>query len=348
MKLKAKSYSLALETSCDDTAVAIVEHRSATNHRVIAEARATQYKTHAAFGGVVPSLAARDHAVNAPRLLKIVWQKAQQKIPGLAPQKIKHIAYTAGPGLAPCLLIGRTVAETLAWYWRRPLLRVDHIAAHVASALMNPELKGRGYKLPAVALVASGGHTSLFKVASYTKLKLLGRTLDDAAGEAFDKVGRLLGLAHPAGPALEKLARRGNPKAFNFPRPIMNEPSFNFSFAGLKTSVFYKVRDIKNAKPRTVSRSDSSAWAGVAASFQQAVIDVLIEKTARAAQKYRAKSVIVAGGVAANQALQRAFQKTIKKLTPSPQLIIPPKSLCTDNAVMIGVAGALPKALRRG
>lgn len=335
MKLKAKSYSLALETSCDDTAVAILEHRSATDHRVISAGRSSQFATHAPFGGVVPSLAARDHAANAPALLKAVWSQAIKKIPGLLPRKLKHIAYTASPGLMPCLLIGRTVAETLAWTWQRPLLGVDHIASHVASALAAPELKGKGYSLPAVALVVSGGHTSLFKVTKYNRMTEIGRTVDDAAGEAFDKVARLLGLPHPGGPALEKLARTGNPTAFNFPRPMLKDESLNFSFAGLKTAVLYTLRDQKLRATRYALRAD------LAASFQAAAIDVLVAKTLRASQTHKAKTIIVAGGVAANQALRSQFTERIKSLKPQPRLVIPPMDLCTDNAVMVAIAGAI-------
>lgn len=337
-RIKSPALTLALETSCDDTAVAILEHRSITEHRVIAASRAGQVATHAPFCGVVPSLAAREHARNVPILVEKVWQEALTKKPSLKSANLAHIAYTVEPGLAPCLLVGQTAAQTLAWSWNLPLKGVHHVMAHIASALAAPELKGNGYPLPAVALVVSGGHTSLFSVPSYTQIELLGQTRDDAAGEAFDKVARIIGLPYPGGPALEQLARKGDPARFNFPRPMLKDNSPDFSFAGLKTAVLYTWRDLKQSE-RPAARAD------IAASFQQAVADVLTGKAARAAQSLKAKTIIMAGGVAANETLRLALRDKLGKLSSKPQFVVPPKPLCTDNAVMIGIAGFIDMRL---
>ena len=333
--------SLALETSCDDTALAILKHHSPTRHEILANATAGQYATHAPFGGVVPSLAARDHGVNIPTLLPILWQQ----IPNLRPADLHHICYTATPGLAPCLLMGKTAAQMLAWAFNKPLVAVSHVQAHIASALMAPELNGRGYPLPAVALVISGGHTSLYLVNDYNHNVLLGQTLDDAAGEAFDKVARLLGLEQPGGPAVERMAKTGDPKAFDFPRPMSKDDSLNFSFAGLKTAVLYKLRDLQRSgcglqDTRYRTRAD------VASSFQAAVIDSVVAKVKLAATQHKAKGVLLVGGVAANQALRQALENLCQALPQKPQFVVPPISLCTDNAVMVGVMGFLTSNLK--
>src|SRR3989338_2546138 len=347
--------SLALETSCDDTALAILKHHSPTHHKIRAKATPSQYASHAPFGGVVPSLAARDHSINIPTLLPALWSQ----IPNLKPADLHHICYTATPGLAPCLLMGKTAAQMLAWAFNKPLIPVNHVQAHIASALMAPELNGRGYPLPAVALVISGGHTSLYLVNDYNHNVLLGQTLDDAAGEAFDKVARLLGLEQPGGPAIEKLAKTGDPKAFNFPRPMSKDDSLNFSFAGLKTAVLYKLRNLQKSGyglQDTGYRLQNAGYrlqdtgyrtrADVAASFQLAVIDSVVAKVKLAATQHKAKSVLLVGGVAANQALRQTLNNLCQTLPQKPQFVVPPLALCTDNAVMVGVMGFLTSNLK--
>jgi N6-L-threonylcarbamoyladenine synthase len=356
---------LAIETSCDETSVALVEARGGLKKpqfKILKNIVASQIKVHRPFGGVVPNLAKREHVKNLPKIFhRIMNQELRIKnmkpvihnssfiIPG-----IDAVAVTVGPGLEPALWAGIEFAKKLYADLCRSkrgstrkieLIGVNHMEGHLYSNWL-PRKKSRYSSLishlsfPAIALVVSGGHTILLKMDSLTKWKKLGETRDDAAGEAFDKTARLLELPYPGGPELEKLAKAGNPQVINFPRPMLKDKSYDFSFSGLKTAVLYYLRD--HFPRESASNPGRSAFiADVAASFQQAVIDVLIEKTIRAAKEFKAKSVLLCGGVAANRALRQQLQH----LTSNSQLKfhVPDLEYNTDNAAMIAVAAYIQK-----
>jgi N6-L-threonylcarbamoyladenine synthase len=356
---------LAIETSCDDTCIAIVEasprRGSKIPHfRVLANVISSQTEIHKKYGGVVPSLAKRAHQENLVTVLEKAlgeagmklspsaksYTKGQSKIknagkilerePELLEQfiktvvpipkpKINFIAVTHGPGLEPALWAGINFARALSYWWRIPLLGVDHMEGHIAANFLHT---GK-VEFPAIVLAVSGGHTQLILVKDILKYKLIGETVDDAAGEGFDKVARMLGLSFPGGPEIAKSAKGGNPKAFDFPRPMLHSKDYNFSFSGLKTAVLYTIRDL------TVT---SKIKKDIAASFQQAAVDVLIAKTIRAAEEYKVKTIMLAGGVAANEELRKQFGEVIKKELPDTLYKIPHTSLATDNAAMIAAA----------
>lgn len=302
---------LAIETSCDETGLAVMQ-REGEEIRVLSQALASQTDIHALTGGVVPEVAAREHTKVFRPLLQQVLREANVEVDG--------IAVTVGPGLIPALAVGVTAAQTLAYAWNKPIIPVHHIEGHIYSALMPSPI------FPVLALIVSGGHTMLIEMKDHLQYKVLGETRDDAAGEAFDKVARLLGLPYPGGPALSELAGSGDPKAFTFPRPMLNSGDLDFSFSGLKTAVLHALRDHPEiTKPN------------IAASFQQAVVDSLVKKTLQAYQKIQPNVVVLAGGVAANKLLRQDLQVAIEKLGGT--LRIAPLSLCGDNAVMIGQVG---------
>ncbi|KKU85174.1 MAG: putative tRNA threonylcarbamoyladenosine biosynthesis protein Gcp [Parcubacteria group bacterium GW2011_GWA2_47_8b] len=319
---------LAIETSCDDTSLALVECRGrlpagrqglkTPRFKVLKNIISSQIKIHRPFGGVVPTLAKREHIKNLPKILQ------KLKIENLK-LKIDAVAVTVGPGLEPALWAGIEFAKELAKKLNKPLIGVNHMEGHLYSNV----LKNIRIDFPAIALVVSGGHTILLKMTSLTKWKKLGETRDDAAGEAFDKVARLLGLPYPGGPEIQKLAAEGKP-VINFPRPMLREKSYDFSFSGLKTAVLYYLRD----NP-TASKAD------VAASFQQAVIDVLVAKSVRAAREYGAESILLCGGVSANKALRMFLQAAAKKLGVG--FFVPDFEFNTDNAAMIAAAAYIQK-----
>ncbi|MHC4882423.1 MAG: tRNA (adenosine(37)-N6)-threonylcarbamoyltransferase complex transferase subunit TsaD [Planctomycetota bacterium] len=315
-----KTYILGIETSCDETAAAVV----CNGKQICSSVVASQTALHEKYGGVVPEIASRAHVEN---ILPIVTEAiSQAQIP---PERIDAVAIANQPGLSIALMVGVTAAKTLAFAWSKPLIAVNHIHAHLQSAMLESE----NIELPAVALIVSGGHTNLYDAESALDLRLLGKTIDDAAGEAFDKVATILGLAYPGGPNIEKIAREGNPKAVRFPRSLMDKDSLDFSFSGLKTAVLYHCQgqDMKGEnRVETMSRQEI---ADIAASFQAAVIDVLVKKTKRAAKKIGAKSVLMGGGVACNGALRDAMEQMCKKEHLA--LMIAPKKYCTDNAAMV-------------
>ncbi len=306
---------LAIETSCDETAIALVEAKGGINpptgrpqFKILKNLVASQIKIHRPFGGVVPTIAKREHLKNLPILLKKLTTKSQQP-------KIDLLAVTVGPGLEPALWTGINFAEDLHKQFkaisRKPsaILGVSHLDGHLYSFLLQQKAAISNY-FPAIALIVSGGHTTLIKMDSLTKIKLLGETVDDAAGEAFDKVARLLDLPYPGGPEIEKLAKEGNPNAVNFPRPMLNQKNYNFSFSGLKTAVLYYLRGHQSE----LKNNNYELKTDVAASFQRAAFDVLIKKTLRAAREYKAKSIFISGGVAANKALAKEFKKEIRDM----------------------------------
>lgn len=346
--------TLAIETSCDETGAAVVRSKNLFDHQILANFTAAQIKTHAPYGGVVPNLAAREHVKNLPMVARKTLEALKLK-PGQKPSSlIDQVAYTAKPGLLPALLIGKAFAKALALGWKKPVRPVSHLDGHLYSFLLDPKLK-QSFSLskltkntplifPLIALVVSGGHTRLILLKNLTAKKLLGETRDDAAGEAFDKVARMLGLSYPGGPALEKLAQSGNAKAFDFPRPMLKQENFDFSFSGLKTAVLYKIQELKKQAatkyPKLCPELNSvhQLVADLAASFQAAAAEVLVQKTLRAAQKYQAKTIVVTGGVAANQALRHAIAQSLTQQNKKTKILFPPFQFCTDNAAMIGVA----------
>ncbi len=307
-------YILAIETSCDETSASVLKD----GRKLLSNVISSQINIHKKYGGVVPELASRHHLQN----INFVVQEALD-LARLDMKKIDVLAVTQGPGLVGSLLVGIMAAKTLASLYQKPLIPVNHIEGHIyANFLEHPELKP-----PFLALVVSGGHTELVWQQGHEKYKILGRTRDDAAGEAFDKVAKLLKLGYPGGPIIDKLARQGDPAAIKFPRPYL-EGSYDFSFSGLKTSVVNYVsgHQVSGAK-RT---------ADIAAGFQQAVVEVLVNKTLQTAKKLKVKRVVLAGGVAANSALRRLFDEKIRGT--GLKLFYPSLVLCTDNAAMIACA----------
>lgn len=311
---------LGIETSCDETAAALVEDGKIIHANVVA----SQLKLHRKFGGVVPELASRAHLRAIPLVLKETYRQA-----GISPRDIEGIAVTYGPGLIGSLLVGIAVAKSLSYVYNLPLMGINHLEGHIHSVFLNHSVNS-----PCVSLIASGGHTSLIFVRSPGSYELLGATRDDAAGEAYDKVAKLLGLGYPGGPLIDKLAQKGDKKKIKFPRPYLPD-SFDFSFSGLKTAVLYYLRD-KNL-PVTSSELQAAEIADIAASFQAAVVDVLVKKSFRAVEEMEVKTLIVGGGVTANHSLRKALRKKARE--SKIKVYMPPPDLATDNAAMIAAAG---------
>ncbi|MFN2422030.1 MAG: tRNA (adenosine(37)-N6)-threonylcarbamoyltransferase complex transferase subunit TsaD [Gemmatimonadota bacterium] len=304
--------TLGIETSCDDTSIAVLEGETNLLSTIVS----SQVERHAEYGGVVPELASRAHLEN----IVPVFDRALADA-GVAPENIDLIGVTHAPGLVGALLVGGAFAQGLAMFLGIPIVPVHHLEAHiVANLLEHPELE-----LPAVALVVSGGHTLLVHVPAWKRYEVLGRTRDDAAGEAFDKVAKLLGLGFPGGPLIEREARSGDPQAISFPRPMIDSADYDMSFSGLKTAVLYWV---EARDPVTVA----SRRADVCASFQAAVVDVLVEKTARAVRALEVPTVLLAGGVACNGALREAARA---RLGDEATVLWPRPIHCTDNGAMI-------------
>ncbi|TAL19205.1 tRNA (adenosine(37)-N6)-threonylcarbamoyltransferase complex transferase subunit TsaD [Patescibacteria group bacterium] len=340
---------LGIETSCDETALAIVEGKG-ERVRVARELVASQVKIHKKYGGVVPEVAARRHAEVMPWMLKKMLGRERARA-------FDVIAVTAGPGLITSLRVGVDTARSLAYAWGKPLVAVNHLAGHIAANFIdeitntkyqipntkfqipNSNRKSLSYKpfaisrarFPALALVVSGGHTELVLMRDHGVYELLGATRDDAAGEAFDKVGKLLGLGYPGGPAVAKRAEKGDPHAIPFPRPMIHSKDFDFSFSGLKTAVAQYL-DVQHP----VGHPDI---ADICASFQEAAVDVLVEKTIRAARRVKPKTILLAGGVAANKELRKRLGIEVARQLPTANCRPPPMKFTTDNAAMIAAAG---------
>ena len=331
-------YILTIESSCDETAAAVIGDDGV----VYSDALATQEKLHALYGGVVPELASRAHCERITPILDVTLKKAQDKIPGFTFNDLSAIAVANAPGLAGSLLVGLTAAKTLAVVFDKPLIAVDHLQAHLYAAQLyaNEQAKQRGETpqsvFPCVGLIVSGGHSTLYECKSPIDFITLGSTIDDAAGEAFDKVASMLGLPYPGGPSIQNAALTGNPKAYNFTRSLLNDTTrLDFSFSGLKTAVRYELigpgeREFPDLTDQPQRRAD------LAASFQAAVVDCLAGKAVLALKKTEYKTLCVGGGVAANKALRERLEKESKNRHFN--LYIPPLKLCTDNAVMGAVA----------
>lgn len=356
---------LGIETSCDETAIAVLEG-SGTGYphlRILADEISTQIEIHREYGGVVPNLAKREHGRNLVpvflRTLKKIESKTkktkqiqnskseaikkiferedellkqfEKEILPLEKPDLDVIAVTCGPGLEPALWVGINFARALSLLWDIPLIGVDHMEGHISANFIGEDSEQK-IQFPALALTVSGGHTQLVLMPKLLEYKLLGETLDDAAGEAFDKVARLLGLPYPGGPEIARVAQDGKTDAFDFPRPVLTSKDYNFSFSGLKTAVLYTVREMSENELKKKT-------ADLAASFQQAVIDVLISKTLRAAKEFGVKTIVMGGGVAANAELRQQLRQAVEKNIPDSKFQIPDSNLCTDNAAMIAAAG---------
>jgi len=311
---------LGIETSCDETAASVVEN----GREILSSIVATQIDLHVKYGGVFPEVASRQHVRTIYPVIEEALQRANMSL-----ADIQAVAVTRGPGLAGSLVVGMNAAKGISLGRQLPLIGINHLEGHIYSAWLYPADTPKPPpppEFPQMVLLVSGGHTELNLVHDHLQYKHLGGTLDDAAGEAFDKVARTLNLPYPGGPSIQRAAESGNPQAFTFPRAWM-EGSWNFSFSGLKTAVLREVRSLEKINP-------TLPVANLAASFQEAVVDVLFSKTMSAARAFGVKSVLVAGGVSANQALREAF--TSQGEFP---VHIPPLSLCTDNAAMIASAG---------
>ena len=346
---------LGIETSCDETAVAVIETRDEgrgiSQIKVLSNVVSSQVKLHAKYGGVVPNLAAREHVKNIDHVFRIALKEAKIKNFN---KEIDLLAVTRGPGLGPSLLVGITFARTLAWKYDKPLIGVNHLEGHIYSNWLKPirEFSIFNFQFskkifPILNLIVSGGHTELVLMSTegrsasggkpQIKYKIIGETLDDAAGEAFDKVARLLKLGYPGGPAIsakaEKFEIRNSKFEMKLPRPMINSKNYDFSYAGLKTAVLYKVRDLKNAGIKLTDKLVNE----ICYEFQNAALDVLISKTVKAAQEYKARSIFLSGGVSANKELRERLRAKSKEL--GTHYSCPPLEYTTDNAAMIAVAG---------
>ena len=310
-------FILAIESSCDETAASVVKN----GREVLSNIISSQIPIHQRYGGVVPEIASRNHVMNLPGVVDRALSESGKTLADMS-----AIAVTYGPGLVGALLTGVSAAKAIAVSTDKPLVAVNHIHGHIAANyIAHPVLEP-----PFVCLVASGGHSHIVYVKDYTEFEILGRTRDDAAGEAFDKIARVLGLGYPGGPKLEKLAEEGNPDAMSFPRVTFSDGSYDFSFSGVKTAVINYLHKMEQ-KGETVAKAD------LAASFQRAVVETLTEHTRLAAKEKGCQTVALAGGVSANGALRRSFDQMAKEEGMS--LYYPPLILCTDNAAMIGCAG---------
>lgn len=314
-RVKLSMRVLGIETSCDETGIAVYD----SDHGLLAHTIYSQTDIHAKWGGVVPELASRDHVRKALPLIAEVLEKAN-----LSGKDLDGIAYTKGPGLVGALLVGAMLGRTLGFAWNVPTIGVHHLEGHILAPFLEPNPPS----FPFLALLVSGGHTELVKVETLGRYEIIGDTLDDAAGEAFDKTAKLLGLGYPGGAALAKLAESGDRERFHFPRPMIDRPGLDFSFSGLKTFALHTVE--KNAK-------DDQTKADIARAFEEAVVDTLTIKCRRALQETGFSSLVVAGGVGANKALRHALHEMCKKREVA--LSFPRMEFCTDNGAMIAYVG---------
>ncbi len=311
---------LGIETSCDETAAAVI----ADGKEILSSVVASQTKLHEQYGGVVPELASRAHI---EKIYPVINEALTQA--NVTKDDIDAVAVANQPGLSVALIVGVTAAKTLSFAWGKPLIAINHLHAHMQSALLTKS----EIELPAVAMIVSGGHTSLYDYKSPLEPKLLGKTIDDAAGEAFDKVAMILGLPYPGGPSIEKAAKDGDPKAIRFPRTMLDKDSLDFSFSGIKTAVLYHCQGQDMKGENKVAQMSKQEIADIAASFQQAIVEVLVKKIKRGAKTIDAKTVMLGGGVAANT----AFREALKDMCESSglKLMVAEKRYCTDNAVMV-------------
>ncbi|MCJ8318421.1 MAG: tRNA (adenosine(37)-N6)-threonylcarbamoyltransferase complex transferase subunit TsaD [Colwellia sp.] len=315
---------LGIETSCDETGIAIYDDEQG----IMAHRLYSQIAVHADYGGVVPELASRDHVRKTIPLIKEVLAEAN-----LTPKDLDGVAYTAGPGLVGALLVGCSIGRSLAYGWDLPAVPVHHMEGH----LLAPMLEDNAPEFPFVALLVSGGHTMLVRVDGIGQYELLGESVDDAAGEAFDKTAKLLGLDYPGGPALSKMAEQGQVGRFKLPRPMTDRPGLDFSFSGLKTAASTLIRKETGESCQLSDEQRKQTYADIACAFQQAVVDTLAIKCKRALQQCDLKRLVIAGGVSANTSLREKLAITTKKL--GGEVFYPRPEFCTDNGAMIAYAG---------
>lgn len=371
---------LAIETSCDETSIALLEvgNEQKLAFSVLSHETATQIEIHKEFGGVFPALARREHGKNIPLVFEKamrdagLWNKSSEKtgtknvteiltreqelvpffenelsfLPSLG---VDAIAVTYGPGLEPALWVGVNFAKALAYFFDLPLVPVNHMEGHILSVLIQEQKENYEIpemQFPAIALLISGGHTELVLVKDFLKYEIIGKTRDDAVGEAFDKVARMLGLPYPGGPEISKLAAQARSllqttnyqlPTVSFPRPMIHSKDFDFSFSGIKTAVLYFLRDLKEKNPEVLE--DITIKQSIAREFEDAVTEVLVKKTMTAVQEFGAQTLIVGGGVAANKYITGSLIRSIQGINPSMQTYIPQKELATDNALMIAIVG---------
>lgn len=347
---------LSIETSCDETAAALVEARKTGGGfevEVLSNVVASQIDLHKKWGGVYPELASRAHLeamipvleeaiepLGKSQSVNLKVQNDNSKLRNLDP--IDAVAVTVGPGLIGSLLMGVEMAQILASYFKKPVVPVNHLEGHIYASfvndakakIQNSKIKIEGDVFPLLALVVSGGHTSLVLMKDHLHYQTVGQTIDDAAGEAFDKVARIMDLGYPGGPVIEQLAQSGNEDAYKLPLAMLDRDNLDFSFSGLKTAVLYLTKDPRTGKKLKYNKAD------LAASFQKTVCEILVKKTLLAIKKYQPKTVILGGGVSANSYLRDYFTKSVSQNSLA-QILIPPKNLSTDNAVGIGIAGAI-------
>lgn len=329
---------LGIETSCDETSAGIVEgvtgEEGPRTLKLLSNVVSSSLPLHAKTGGIVPEIAAREQV----RFIIPVIKKAIEQCSNSTINDIDAIAVTYGPGLLGSLLVGVETAKTLSFVFNKPLIPTNHLIGHVYANFIGEihnskfiiQNSAADIKFPLIALIVSGGHTDLVYMKKHGSIKWLGGTRDDAAGEAFDKIGRLLNLPYPGGPAIEKAALSGNSEKFKFPRPMLDSNDFDFSFSGLKTAVLREISTIEQLNNRTI--------ANICASVQQAITDILVNKTLKAATQFKVKSILLGGGVAANQKLRDGLKSSIINNELSMKLFIPEKFLCTDNGAMIAAA----------
>jgi N6-L-threonylcarbamoyladenine synthase len=346
----------AIETSCDETAMALVDisgNASKPKIKIIKEEVASQINLHAKFGGVVPNLAKREHIKNLPILFKEIFNIDFESIDSLKNNKLLEsidlIAVTVGPGLEPALWAGINFSKELSRKIKKPLFGANHLEGHLYSFFLSPKVKRIKKIFPAVSLIISGGHTILAYLKNSLEYKKLGETLDDAVGESFDKVARLLNLSYPGGPEIERLAKKGDENSIPFPSPMINQKNYNFSYSGLKTAVLYYLKSL-GATAKNFSLTDNqkkilneienqeNIKANIAASFQKAAFEPLVKKSVMAAKSFSANSILIGGGVAANKNIIQRISKKLKEEGLKINVLVPPIKYCMDNATMIALA----------
>lgn len=352
--LRATVIILAIETSCDDTSVAIVKINDKNRKfEILANLISSQINIHKKWGGVVPNLASRAHAKNLPIVFKAALKEAQLNV-----ENIDAIALTVGPGLSPSLLIGVSFGRALAYKYNKPIIPINHVEGHLYSNFLSENGELKNIAFPVMNLIVSGGHTSLYLMKKHGQYELIGKTRDDAAGEAFDKAAKMLGLGYPGGPIISQLAEKFEKSKHqniktSFPRPMINSKDFDFSFSGLKTAIFYSLKELINTPSFTISSAQGlenskevsegkrkitkDIKIAYCHETQEAIIDVLISKTISAAKKFGVKTIAISGGVSANNRLRERFATSAKE--NNFELHIPPKHMSTDNGLMIAIAG---------
>jgi N6-L-threonylcarbamoyladenine synthase len=341
MNKKTSIIILGIETSCDETAAAVLKYdKKEKSFKILSDVVSSQVSLHQKYGGIVPEVAARAHT---EKILPVI--KKSLKALKNHKKDIDLIAVTQGPGLITSLLVGLETARTISYIFKKPLMGINHLEGHLAVNFIDGNFKfqiSNSKLFPAISLIVSGGHTELGLIKKQEDYKKIGQTKDDAAGECFDKIAKLLGLGYPGGPEISRYAEKfhSKPRTINFklPRPMINSNDFDFSFSGLKTAVLYFVK-------KNISKLENKKFIqSVCAESQQAIIDVLIKKTIKATKKYKAKTILLSGGVAANQELRNQFKINVAKLSNKTNFLVPEKKYCTDNAVMIAAAAGLKYA----